>query len=481
MELQDEFGDLVRLFDELQEKAIGIKNSVELQLKDNLEFEELFIKVNVIDSFEKCGEAIAAIKQKMQWRTDKELYKLPLLLDYRSLYERRNMLCSAGMRLTLLLKLVGANQTEPLADRVAGGNLTAAIEAYVQDVEKLSGIAAKPNQLCYSFLEHNGIKLVIEEEKRKKALLASVEEVLIKAAKAIDAKQKEIDCLSEALKGDKKELEEKRVELSDLIEKKREDLVSMEHTLERQRKARVARKSFSSFIESFGTLFFSDDQKLLFRKKSAKRAMLQKLHLTLEPSAIKKGDIIQFGSYAQTASGIDRMPIEWLVLAREDNKACIISKYTLDCKKHHNKGESITWEKCDLRKWLNGEFLKAAFSAEEQEVILTATVSADKNPSHNTSQGRSTKDRIFLLSITEATRYFVNDTARKCKPTEYAKEKGSGSFWWLRSIGEWRSLYGNSKEIGPVFVFDDGSICLEGDTLNYCIGVRPALWINLES
>ena len=100
--------------------------------------------------------------------------------------------------------------------------------------------------------------------------------------------------------------------------------------------------------------------------------------------------------------------------------------------------------------------------------------------------GNNTQDKIFLLSYAEAWKYFENGNARMCAPTEYASKQGAwGSTsirhevdgkatcdWWLRSPGFFkddaiRVLYDGSRRDGNV----DGSY----------EGVRPALWVNLES
>ncbi len=199
------------------------------------------------------------------------------------------------------------------------------------------------------------------------------------------------------------------------------------------------------------------------------------------------GDAITFGHYEQdnnTANGAE--PIEWQVLAREGNRILVISRYALDCQPYNNSFMNVTWESCTLRSWLNGRFLRAAFTSEEQAVIPTVTVNADRNPDYSTSPGNSTTDRVFLLSITEAKQYFISDEARKCAPTAYAiahgayvsstyKVDGNGTcLWWLRSPGH------NSYHAPNVDI--DGSVLTHGFLVNYDnYGVRPALWIDLES
>ena len=198
-------------------------------------------------------------------------------------------------------------------------------------------------------------------------------------------------------------------------------------------------------------------------------------------------DKITFGTYEQdnvTSNGTE--DIEWLALAKENNKILVISDKALDSQPYNEKRQSITWEQCSLRKWLNDSFLNAAFSEEERALIQNTTVSADKNPSYNTSPGNATTDKVFLLSINEAKKYFNSNDARKCAPTAYAKAQGANTnntnktpsgadacWWWLRSPGNYQNY--------AAHVLSDGSVYYRGYNINYdhfC--VRPALWISIE-
>ena len=195
----------------------------------------------------------------------------------------------------------------------------------------------------------------------------------------------------------------------------------------------------------------------------------------------KAGDYVFFGAYEQdnnTSNG--KEDVEWLVLEVKDGKALVISKYALDCKPYNTSYTDVTWETCTLRKWLSNDFLGSAFSTEEKAMIPTVAVSADKNPDYSTNPGNATQDQVFLLSITEFNKYFSSDSARQCKPTDYAVANGawesdSGNcWWWLRSPGFDQNSAasvisgGGVREYG-YDVFDGGD------------AVRPALWIDLNS
>ena len=200
------------------------------------------------------------------------------------------------------------------------------------------------------------------------------------------------------------------------------------------------------------------------------------------------GDTLLFGAYEQdndTSNGQEN--IEWQVLDKKDGKVLVISKYALDCQQYNEEDEGVTWETCNLRRWLNRDFYNAAFSEDVKKAIMQTTVTADKNPKCDTNPGSSTIDNVFLLSITEAEKYFSDDDARMCAPTAYAIAQGAytnsncktasgeaSCWWWLRSPGEYQD--------GAAYVFAGGSVCCGGlDVYGGGVCVRPALWINLAS
>ena len=194
----------------------------------------------------------------------------------------------------------------------------------------------------------------------------------------------------------------------------------------------------------------------------------------LRPAAPPQiGDVVRFGNYAGES-------IAWLVLDRQPDRVLLISQYGLDCRQYHEAYEAITWEKCTLRKWLNSEFTHEAFTAHERERIALVNIPAQENPCYPTDPGRDTQDKLFLLSLKEAEQYFSSDSARRCRPTSYAIEKGiliddyGYCDWLLRSPGY--------LEDDAAFVFSCGTLKFLGDEVD-CVGaaVRPALWLNLES
>ena len=194
-----------------------------------------------------------------------------------------------------------------------------------------------------------------------------------------------------------------------------------------------------------------------------------------------------FGSYPQTAEG-KRQPIEWQVLKQEEDRTLLISRYALDVKPYNQERTATTWGESALRSWLNGsgknDFLQTAFTAEERERICTVEVPADQNPYWSTEPGRKTEDKVFLLSIPEVNELLTPDAARRCAPTDYVKRQNllytdndfiangrPACWWWLRSPG--------SNSDSAACVHRSGAVDVLGNRVNFEIGVRPALWINL--
>ena len=202
-------------------------------------------------------------------------------------------------------------------------------------------------------------------------------------------------------------------------------------------------------------------------------------------------NMVVFGSYPQTYSR-EKLPIEWQILEKEDNKAFIVSKYCLELRPYERSGQASTWETCTLRKWLNCDFLTKAFSEKEQERILDTEVNVF-NPRSCANPGNPTVDKIFLLSLFEVEYYFDSDEKRKCigTPYEQAFEKelqeaygiaGTRYIdiddhccdWWLRSIGQDRYM--------AVAITATGMIATRGELIGARgMAVRPAMWIRLDT
>lgn len=209
--------------------------------------------------------------------------------------------------------------------------------------------------------------------------------------------------------------------------------------------------------------------------------------VTEKAATVSVGSYITFGRYEQDNNMSNgKEDIEWLVLDVRDGKALVISKHALDCQPYNDERGSVTWESCTLRKWLNDEFLYSAFSSSEINRIPTVTVSADKNPKYDTNPGNATQDKVFLLSITEAEKYFSSDFERRCEATAYTEAQGAYTAeftscdWWLRSPG------GLQDFVAYVSLSEDfivgGDVREYGyDVSNGSYAVRPALWINLNS
>ncbi len=215
---------------------------------------------------------------------------------------------------------------------------------------------------------------------------------------------------------------------------------------------------------------------------------------------LQPGDTCYFGTWPQEKKG-DPVEIEWQVLAVEEGRVLLITKYGIEAGRYHQTYTRVTWESSDMRAWLNGEFYDTAFDPAEKERIAEVQITNPDNTEMGAKGGNDTKDRIFLLSIDEAGEYFPDDDARRCgftkvskgNATGYATDKAGNSVWWLRSPGKVDVLVGYTD--GSV-VHEDGTdagsrnaaaVDLNGRILVKGISVnsgkfliRPALWLDLE-
>lgn len=104
-------------------------------------------------------------------------------------------------------------------------------------------------------------------------------------------------------------------------------------------------------------------------------------------------------------------PIKWRVLSvnEDGTDAFLMADQCLDSRPYHTEqSDTVTWETCSLREWLNGTFLQTAFSETEQGAIVKTEIDNSRSPYYKEGtevaedNGISTQDTIYLLSVEEA-------------------------------------------------------------------------------
>ncbi|MBR2740229.1 MAG: toll/interleukin-1 receptor domain-containing protein [Oscillospiraceae bacterium] len=193
------------------------------------------------------------------------------------------------------------------------------------------------------------------------------------------------------------------------------------------------------------------------------------------------GNTLYLGTYEQDNRRSDGTEfIEWTVLASDEEKLLVISKYALDCRGYHSERSDVTWETSALREWLNGEFLNTAFTPGEIEMIADTAVTADSTDESSADPGNDTVDKVFLLSVSEAQQYFDDDSERQCSATAYCSSKSRSipddapCDWWLRTLSD--------SPDSAMFIYGIGTVGPEyGSFVDSDFNaVRPAMWIMLN-
>ncbi|SFA84915.1 hypothetical protein SAMN05216249_103153 [Acetitomaculum ruminis DSM 5522] len=170
-------------------------------------------------------------------------------------------------------------------------------------------------------------------------------------------------------------------------------------------------------------------------------------------------DAVIFGHYNSSN--------RWLILAKESNKALILSEYVVGEREFNEKEGKTTWEECSLRKWLNKDFINDAFSEEEREIIAETSLHTGNSEEYESFGGKDTRDKVFLLSIDEVKRYLEETHNMEGKLTD-----GTIVAWWLRSPGltnEYAACVCGYGEIGEAGLYS-----------TYKGSVRPAMWIDID-
>ena len=249
------------------------------------------------------------------------------------------------------------------------------------------------------------------------------------------------------------------------------------------------RKAFVSMaaILMAGLLPFSAFQKSL-RAESGKNDKSDKaIRSGTEHISGAMESNVYFGNYWQSVKSEDatdsnKEPVKWRVLANDGN-LFVVSDQNLDCVEYNSSAETVTWEECSLRKWLNSKFIDKAFTMQEQGTVLESLV-VNEDGAKGSEAGANTYDKVYLLSIYEVidpdlgfpTDWKDKDGARVALNTEYTKSKraitGSdmSGAWWLRTPGDANNAAN---------VFNAGNVFVRGGSVNnFIFAVRPAMNID---
>lgn len=221
---------------------------------------------------------------------------------------------------------------------------------------------------------------------------------------------------------------------------------------------------------------------------------------------IGEWETIYFGRYWQSDTNGDgiadkndvKEPIRWRVLTRSGDYALLLADKILDAGKYYTGGGVASWEKSDVRNWLNTTFYREAFSGAEGDAIavrtLTTTGGEESWGIATNLTKEVTKDKVYLLSYDEicqntygfpALSYNNQTDIRTAATTGYAAtrpgmyaEAGSGDAWWLRNAGFTDgNIYtgDNAYNVGTEGLIDPFNM-----PANVISGIRPAIYVNLS-
>ena len=120
---------------------------------------------------------------------------------------------------------------------------------------------------------------------------------------------------------------------------------------------------------------------------------------------------VAYGDFPQSAEG-EVAPLVWRVLEVAEGQAYLLSEYVLEAHQVHHAWESYgDWLETDLYAYLNGDFLRAAFSEAEQRALVQ----------------RVAPGTVFLPSqsdIANAAYGFSGDASRQGVATDYGVTSG---------------------------------------------------------
>ena len=210
-------------------------------------------------------------------------------------------------------------------------------------------------------------------------------------------------------------------------------------------------------------------------------------------------------------------PIRWRIITEENGEALLLCDSIIASLQYQTDYESSAGGYCttsngapsgtyannymysNVRNWLNETFYKTALNQTQQGIVLTTEVDNSEesaspygSPRNNKCVCENTSDKIFLLSMCEATNeangfasYFTSDVARQMMTSDYSRATGAymdttedyngNGWWWTRSPYD-----SNDRFTTKAYMIFETGISSPDDVASSAGGVVPALRIQLN-
>lgn len=206
-----------------------------------------------------------------------------------------------------------------------------------------------------------------------------------------------------------------------------------------------------------------NDGKLGLNDENGNQIYVKESDAKKKISQTSVGAEVELGMYEQDNIDNGTEPIRWIVA---DNYSIsgyvmLVSNYGLDVQPYNTNNNSVTWETCSLRKWLNEDFYNTAFSEEEKAIISPINVHNPPSSKYKTDGGNTTLDTVWIWGEYDAKDHMslVEEHDGKVMTTDYVQGLGKKLIesYWLRSpseetnVGHSAQVARDDSNIGEVF------------------------------
>ena len=173
-------------------------------------------------------------------------------------------------------------------------------------------------------------------------------------------------------------------------------------------------------------------------------------------------------------------PLRWYVLDDAGGVYTLISENVIDTHEFCNINDGIDLFWCDstVRKWLNSDFINLAFTADEQQDIITTNVKYDTTGGGYPYGGGSPEfatasNKVYLIDGFEIEQGIFSNSGVPvvAKGTRYIDRHQEYWEYWLRGGCQWK--YGN---LWAAYIANNGGLGIYYPT--YSKGIRPVIRVS---
>lgn len=164
---------------------------------------------------------------------------------------------------------------------------------------------------------------------------------------------------------------------------------------------------------------------------------------------------VTYGEFTQSADPMEKTPLEWYVLDKTEDKAILLCKKVLLRKLYYKNQDGASFNKSDIKKYMNKDLLEKIFSLPQRNNLLE-------------NQLNGANGKLALMTKTDVEKYFISDFTKQLLLSKNARTETPEDYWLMSNE--------DVRECNYVNAYGSISKAFLGEEM----GIRPVISVNIK-